>query len=163
MRFPEEKILSLDKLDSVVQNIRSEKKSIAFTNGCFDIIHAGHIKTFFEAKKYADILFVGINSDQSVRRLKGEKRPILPLEMRMIVVASVEAVDYVIPFDDDTPLSLIEKIEPDVLVKGEDWEEDKIVGADIVKSRGGKIVRVKLIKGLSTTNIIARIIEKMKD
>lgn len=157
--IPERKIIDLQRAKDEALYLRSEGKKIAFTNGCFDIYHVGHIKTFIEAKKYADVLFVGINTDESVRRLKGEKRPIIPLEMRQIVVASCELVDFVVPFEDDTPYKLIEAIQPDILVKGEDWEEDKIVGADIVKSRGGKVIRVKLVEGISTSEIISKIIK----
>jgi D-beta-D-heptose 7-phosphate kinase/D-beta-D-heptose 1-phosphate adenosyltransferase len=100
---------------------------------------------------------VGINDDDSVRRLKGQDRPILPLSARQIVLAAIESVDYVVPFSEDTPEKLIKEIEPDVLVKGEDWSEDKIVGADFVKSKGGKVIRVKLVEGFSTSNIIKKI------
>lgn len=160
MREPTEKIIDSRKVRAVSRKLKEEGKRIAFTNGCFDLFHAGHVKTFFEAKKFADVLFVGINTDESVRRLKGDRRPIIPLEMRQVVVASCEAVDFVIPFDEDTPYELILKIEPDFLVKGEDWAEDSIVGADFVKSRGGKVIRVKLIEGISTSEIIRRIVQR---
>jgi rfaE bifunctional protein nucleotidyltransferase chain/domain len=161
IRFPEEKIiLSRDSLKELVRDLKSEGKVIVFTNGCFDIIHAGHIKILFEAKKQGDVLIVGINDDDSVRRLKGQDRPILPLSARQIVLAAIEAVDYVVPFSEDTPENLIKQIEPDVLVKGEDWSEDKIVGADFVKSKGGKVIRIKLVEGFSTSNIIKKIREE---
>jgi rfaE bifunctional protein nucleotidyltransferase chain/domain len=161
IRLPEEKIvISQDSLKELVKDLKSKGKIIVFTNGCFDIIHPGHIKILFEAKKQGDVLIVGINDDDSVRRLKGQDRPILPLPARQIVLASIEAVDYVVPFSEDTPENLITQIEPDVLVKGEDWSEDKIVGADFVKSKGGRVVRVKLFEGFSTSNIIKKIKEK---
>lgn len=163
MRSIEEKIL--EDINSAIitsKRAREQGKKIAFTNGCFDILHAGHIKTFIEAKKNADILFVGINTDDSVRKIKGEKRPVIPLNLRKIVVAACEFVDYVVPFSDETPYKLIVAIEPDIIVKGEDWEEDKIVGADFVKSKGGKVLRVKLVEGISTTNIIQKIIDTFK-
>ncbi len=159
MRLPEEKIVDEEKIAKIVKKLKEEGRKVVFTNGCYDIIHAGHIKTFFEAKKGGDILIVGINSDESVRRLKGANRPILSLEMRAFVVAGCEAVDFVVPFSEDTPEKLINIVEPDVLVKGEDWEEDKIVGAELVKKKGGKVVRVKLIPGISTTEIIRKIKE----
>ena len=158
IRLPEEKIiLSRDSLKELVRDLKSKGKIIVFTNGCFDIIHPGHIKILFEAKKQGDVLIVGINDDDSVRRLKGQDRPILPLSARQMVLAAIEAVDYVVPFSEDTPEDLIKQIEPDVLVKGEDWSEDKIVGADFVKSKGGKVIRVKLAEGFSTSNIIKKI------
>ena len=161
MRTPEEKILrSYDEAEEVAEELRKKGKKIVFTNGCFDIIHSGHIKTFFEAKKHGDILFVGINTDSSVRRIKGDKRPILPIDVRATVVAGCEAVDFVVPFDEDTPEKIIKKIKPDVLLKGEDWPEEKIVGADLVKRRGGKVVRIKLVKGISTTEIINEIAKR---
>lgn len=161
IRLPEEKIIpSQDSLKNIVRDLKSKGKVIVFTNGCFDIIHVGHIKILFEAKKQGDILIVGINDDDSVKRLKGKDRPILPLSARQVILASIEAVDYVVPFSEDTPENLIKEIEPNVLVKGEDWPEDKIVGADFVKSKGGKIVRVKLVEGFSTSNIIKKIREK---
>ncbi|MCS7212857.1 MAG: D-glycero-beta-D-manno-heptose 1-phosphate adenylyltransferase [Candidatus Calescibacterium sp.] len=163
MRDPQDKIVDPEKAYIISEKIRSEGKKIAFTNGCFDILHAGHVKTFLEAKKNADFLFVGINTDQSVRRLKGIRRPIIPLEMRQVVVAACEAVDYVVPFSEDTPYSLISQIQPDVLVKGEDWEESSIVGADIVKKRGGKIIRVKLVQGISTSEIIRKILNVYRE
>jgi rfaE bifunctional protein nucleotidyltransferase chain/domain len=158
IRLPEEKIiLSHDSLRELVKDLKSKGKIIVFTNGCFDIIHPGHIKILFEAKKQGDVLIVGINDDDSIRRLKGQDRPILPLSARQIVLAAIESVDYVVPFSEDTPEKLIKEIVPDVLVKGEDWSEDKIVGADFVKSKGGKVVRVKLVEGFSTSNIIRKI------
>jgi rfaE bifunctional protein nucleotidyltransferase chain/domain len=158
IRLPEEKIiLSQDSLRELVKDLKSKGKIIVFTNGCFDIIHPGHIKILFEAKKQGDVLIVGINDDDSIRRLKGQDRPILPLSARQIVLAAIESVDYVVPFSEDTPEKLIKEIVPDVLVKGEDWSEDKIVGADFVKSKGGKVVRVKLVEGFSTSNIIRKI------
>jgi rfaE bifunctional protein nucleotidyltransferase chain/domain len=158
IRLPEEKIiLSQDSLRELVKDLKSKGKIIVFTNGCFDIIHPGHIKILFEAKKQGDVLIVGINDDDSIRRLKGQDRPILPLSARQIVLAAIESVDYVVPFSEDTPEKLIKEIVPDVLVKGEDWSEDKIVGADFVKSKGGKVIRVKLVEGFSTSNIIKKI------
>jgi rfaE bifunctional protein nucleotidyltransferase chain/domain len=158
IRLPQEKIiLSQDSLRELVKDLKSKGKIIVFTNGCFDIIHPGHIKILFEAKKQGDVLIVGINDDDSIRRSKGQDRPILPLSARQIVLAAIEAVDYVVSFSEDTPEKLIKEIEPDVLVKGEDWSEDKIVGADFVKSKGGKVIRVKLFEGFSTSNIIKKI------
>lgn len=138
---------------------REAGRKIVFTNGCFDILHAGHALYLEAAKAEGDILVVGINSDDSVRRLKGKTRPIIRLDDRMIMLAALESVSYVMPFDEDTPLELIKAIEPDVLVKGGDWNLQSIVGADIVTRRGGKVSNVYFKDGISTSLIIKKILK----
>ncbi len=161
------KILSDTQLDLAVQKMRSEKNKIGFTNGCFDILHRGHVEYLARAADACDILIVGINSDQSVRKLnKGADRPVNNLASRSIVLASLEVVNYVVEFDNDTPLALIELIRPDVLFKGADYDPDQsdpknpkyIVGRDVVLKKGGQVVAIPLVEGFSTT----RIIDKLK-
>lgn len=131
-------------------------RTVVFTNGCFDLVHAGHLKVLEWAKKRGDILVVGLNSDASVRRLKGPRRPILPLADRAALLAALKPVDFVTWFSEDTPRSLIQRLRPDVLVKGGDWSPTTIVGREFVK----KVVRVPLLKGRSTTGIIATIAQR---
>jgi D-beta-D-heptose 7-phosphate kinase/D-beta-D-heptose 1-phosphate adenosyltransferase len=145
-----DKIISIKDFAAV----QEWNESIVFTNGCFDIIHAGHAQYLEEAKELGEILVVGLNSDASVKRLKGTTRPINNEMDRAFVLAALEAVDYVIIFNEDTPLELIKAIQPDVLVKGGDWAEKDIVGADIVKAKGGRVLSLPFREGLSTTNII---------
>ncbi|MBI5328617.1 MAG: D-glycero-beta-D-manno-heptose 1-phosphate adenylyltransferase [Deltaproteobacteria bacterium] len=152
------KIVSLSKLQKLIHSIRKNKR-IVFTNGCFDIIHAGHVRYLNKSKTLGHILVVGLNSDSSVKKIKGEKRPIVPQKERAEVLSGLEAVDYVVIFNEPTPIKLIKAILPDILVKGADWANHEIVGADVVKAAGGKIARVKLVKGRSTTNIIKKILE----
>lgn len=137
--------------------LKKRGKKIVFTNGCFDIIHAGHTTYLKKAKSLGDILIVALNTDASVRRLKGGGRPLVPLKDRAEVISSLESVDYVTSFGDSTPLKVIKIVKPDVLVKGGDWSADKIVGADFVKSYGGKVVSIPYIAGCSTTNLIKKI------
>lgn len=136
---------------------KHKHKKIVFTNGCFDILHIGHIRYLQETAKLGDLLVVGLNSDQSVKRLKGEERPINNEQDRAEVLCALEFVDYVVIFEEDTPYDLISKIQPDVLTKGGDYKEEEIVGADIVKQRGGKVVLVPFVEGKSTTNIFRKI------
>ncbi|MFT5206531.1 MAG: rfaE bifunctional protein nucleotidyltransferase chain/domain [Candidatus Omnitrophota bacterium] len=140
-----------------VKKLRSAQRSgkvIVFTNGCYDLIHAGHIRYLKSAKKLGDILVVGINSDASVRRLKGKDRPILKLTERMEILNALACVDYVIPFSEETPYKLISLIKPKVLTKGGDWKKGQIVGEDIVLANGGRVVQGVFVKGRSTTEII---------
>ena len=152
------KIVTWEALKEQVERVRGEGKKIAFTNGCFDILHVGHVQYLREARKTGDLLILGLNSDASVRAIKGEKRPLVPQGERAEVVASLEAVDYVTLFDDPTPLRLIEYLRPDVLVKGGDWKEEAVVGGDAVRSWGGKVVIVPLTEGASTTNIVEKVL-----
>lgn len=160
--MPQNKIFLLNKLVKIIRLLRKKNKKVVFTNGCFDILHAGHISYLKKAKKLGDILIVGINSDSSVKSIKGHKRPLNTLRNRMGVLASLEFVDYVCAFSQKTPLNLIKKVRPDVLVKGGDWQNKKIVGANFIESYGGKVVTIALKKGYSTTGLISQIISLYK-
>ena len=140
-----------------VSRIRSEKHTVVFTNGVFDLLHVGHLRYLQQARSLGDALIVGVNSDRSARAIKGAERPITPEDERAEVLAALACVDGVVVFDEDTPHDLIAAIQPDVLVKGADWGEDAIIGRDIVEARGGRVVRVPLEPGQSTTAIIERI------
>lgn len=150
---------TLEELLSILQEERKKGKKIVFTNGCFDIIHAGHVDYLERAKKLGDILVVGLNSDNSVKRIKGKKRPINPQEQRAKVLSSLKPVDYVVIFEEDTPEKLIKAIKPDVLVKGGDWPIEKIVGKEFVESYGGKVLTIPFTYNVSTTEIIKKIVE----
>ncbi len=156
------KLRSLDALLKDVSWHKQQKQTIVFTNGCFDILHPGHINLLTFAKEQGEVLILAINSDNSVRRLKGESRPILKEQDRAALVSALEAVDYVVIFDEDTPQHLIEKITPDVLIKGSDWAGN-VVGQEWVEQHGGKVVLMPLMKGRSTTNIINEVIERYAD
>ncbi len=136
---------------------RNRKKIIVFTNGCFDLVHRGHVELLREAKGFGDILVVGVNSDASVRRLKGRGRPLVGEKDRAFVLAALEAVDRVVIFDEDTPLEAIRELEPDVLVKGAEYGRDEIVGARFVEESGGRVKRVPMRKGFSTTSLIRKV------
>ena len=153
-------LLPLPELLKILEKERKEGKKIVFTNGCFDIIHAGHVDYLKKARALGDILVVGLNSDDSIRRIKGEKRPIIPQEMRAEVLSSLKPVDYVVIFEEDTPANLIKTIKPDILVKGGDWELDKIVGREFVESYGGKVLTIPFTYDISTTKIINTILER---
>ena len=129
----------------------------AFVSGCFDLLHYGHVRYLEDAKKKGDILVVAINSDASVRRIKGGKRPITTQNDRLRIIAALEAVDYAIIFDEDTPLETIKLLKPDILVKGADWKKERIVGADYILRYGGRVSSIKLVKNRSTTNLIKKI------
>jgi rfaE bifunctional protein nucleotidyltransferase chain/domain len=144
-------------IDSIIEEARKQHKIIVFTNGCFDILHRGHCTYLAEAKMLGDILIVGLNTDASIRRIKGENRPINNQEDRAYVLSALKAVDYVILFDEDTPKKIISQIMPDVLVKGGDYKIEDIVGADIVTNNGGKVVTIPFVNGYSTTHIIQSI------
>jgi D-beta-D-heptose 7-phosphate kinase/D-beta-D-heptose 1-phosphate adenosyltransferase len=136
---------------------KNRKKTIVFTNGCFDILHRGHVELLREARGFGDLLVVGMNSDASVRRLKGRGRPLVGEKDRAFVLGALEAVDRVVIFDEDTPLETIRALEPDVLVKGSEYRKGEIVGARCIEERGGRVVRVKMRKGFSTTSLIKKI------
>ncbi len=154
------RIISLPELKQKVKILKSEGRTIAFTNGCFDIIHPGHLKVIRDAKRGADILVVGINSDSSIKKIKGKTRPIMPESARAHIIASIEGVDFVTIFKEKTPLKLIKAIKPNILVKGSDWNNSNIVGSNIVRKYGGKIKIVKLLGSFSTTNIIRSVLKK---
>jgi rfaE bifunctional protein nucleotidyltransferase chain/domain len=141
----------------LVDSLRASGKTIVVTNGVFDVLHIGHLRYLQEAKSLGDALIVGVNSDRSVRLLKGAGRPITAEQDRAEVLAALACVDAVVIFDEETPRDLIQAIQPDVLVKGSDWAEDAIVGRDIVEARGGRVVRVPIQPGHSTTNIVEKI------
>jgi D-beta-D-heptose 7-phosphate kinase/D-beta-D-heptose 1-phosphate adenosyltransferase len=151
------KVLSVDCLAEVLAWHRTGEKKIVFTNGCFDILHTGHVEYLNFAKSQGDILVVGLNSDSSVRTIKGAERPINNQDDRAAVLAALESVDYIALFDEPTPLKLIEKVKPDILVKGEDWAEKGVVGREFVEARGGKVVLAPLVEGKSTSATIERI------
>ena len=139
------------------QDLRTRGMSVVFTNGCFDLLHAGHVRLLEAARAHGDLLIVGLNTDASVRRHKGDGRPILPEHERAEALLALEAVDRVILYDDPTPLRVIETLLPDVLVKGADWAADAIVGREEVEAAGGRVVRVDLLAGRSTTALVDRI------
>ena len=151
------KIKSQDALSKILDSLRKKGKKIVFTNGCFDILHVGHIRYLKKAKELGDILVVGLNSDRSVRALKGSGRPLNKELDRAEVLASLCFVDYITIFDEDTPAGLIRVLKPGILAKGGDWKIKDIVGATFVKSRGGRVVTIPFVKGYSTTAIINRI------
>ena len=151
------KIVSRQEIEKIARILKKSNKKIVFTNGCFDIIHAGHIEYLREAKKLGDILILGLNSDSSVQKLKGRNRPINDENARAIVLSEFKSVDYIVIFQEDTPYDLIEIVKPDVLVKGGDWKETEIVGADIVKKYGGIVKSLEFKEGFSTTKIIEKI------
>jgi rfaE bifunctional protein nucleotidyltransferase chain/domain len=149
-----EKIVGYIGLDSYLQHWRGLGDKVVFTNGCFDVLHLGHVTLLNHCATLGDRVVVGLNSDSSVKKLKGDTRPVNNQDSRAIVLASLENVDAVIIFNEDTPLELIKFFKPDVLVKGGDYKENEIVGADVMKSNGGKVVVVPLVPGLSSSNII---------
>jgi D-beta-D-heptose 7-phosphate kinase/D-beta-D-heptose 1-phosphate adenosyltransferase len=153
------KIYTRKKLQKEIDRLRKEGEKIIFTNGCFDILHVGHTRYLQEAKKIGDILVVAVNSDSSVRTIKGEKRPLIPENERAEMVASLASVDYVTIFHESTPLELIEYLQPHVIVKGGDWGEEDVVGRESVKKWGGIVVIVPEIRGASTTNIVDKIVK----
>ena len=154
-----QKVKSPNQLKKILGILKKQGKKIVFTNGCFDILHVGHIRYLNQARKLGDILVVGLNTDRSVRALKGEKRPIVCEKERAEVLSALEGVDYVILFDEPDPLALIKALKPSFLVKGADWPEEKIIGGDIIKKSGGKVVRIPLVPGSSNTNLIEKIIK----
>lgn len=152
------KIVSLRELIRIRRGLRARKKTVVFTNGTFDIIHRGHVQYLGIARRLGDVLIVGLNTDASIRRIKGKGRPINPNGDRAAVLSAISSVDYVCLFGEDTPERLIGKLVPDVLVKGADWKANRIVGKDIVERHGGKVRRIRLIRGRSTTGVIERVL-----
>ena len=154
------KIIPRSEITNLVESLKIQKKKIVFTNGCFDLLHAGHVRYLSEARAQGDCLIVGLNTDRSVNRIKDPHRPLIPEDQRAEVLAALTCVSYVVFFEEPNPLRLLEAIKPHVLVKGEDWSEDEIIGADLVRSYGGRVFRVALVGGISTTEIIRRIVER---
>ncbi len=153
---------NLEELLKIRWQLKQEGKKVVFTNGCFDILHAGHVDYLIKAKSFGDVLIVGLNSDESIKKIKGENRPIIPEQERAFILYNLKPVDYVILFDEETPAELIEKLIPDYLVKGSDWNIDNIVGKDVVEKNGGEVKTVDFIHQQSTSNIIKIILEKYK-
>ena len=159
MRDSTGKVVALYVLVKMLEPERDSRRRIVFTNGCFDLLHVGHLHLLESAARLGDVLVVGINRDASVSGLKGAARPILPFEERARLVAALETVDWVVGFDEPTPLELIKAIVPDVLAKGGDWPADEIVGREIVDRRGGRVVSIPLQHGRSTSHLLRRIRE----
>lgn len=150
------KIKKWNDITKISKKLRAENKKIVFTNGCFDIIHAGHILYLEEARSLGDVLVIGLNSDKSVKRLKGKDRPINSVEDRALVLSALSMVDYVVVFEEDTPYKLIKNIKPDILVKGGDWSVEDIIGADIVLATGGVVKSLSYKEGRSSSEIISK-------
>jgi D-beta-D-heptose 7-phosphate kinase/D-beta-D-heptose 1-phosphate adenosyltransferase len=152
------KIQAVSRLKKIAGTLKRQGKKIVFTNGCFDILHVGHVRYLTQARKMGDLLIVGLNTDRSVRKIKGDKRPIVTEKERAEVLAALEIVDYVVLFDEPDPLRLIAALKPDILVKGADWSKDEIVGREVVEKAGGKVARIPLVPGSSSTNVIEKIL-----
>jgi len=146
-------------MKKVVEKARGEGKKIVFTNGCFDILHQGHVRYLSEAKNCGDYLIVGINSDESIRNIKGKNRPLIPEGARAELLAALCFVDGVVIFDEEDPLAIIKYLQPQILVKGADWAENDIIGAEFIKKIGGEVKRIPLVPDISTSDIIRRIID----
>jgi rfaE bifunctional protein nucleotidyltransferase chain/domain len=151
---------SLTELKAIRSKLKAEGKKVVFTNGVFDLIHAGHVDYLSKAKRLGDVLIIGLNSDDSVKRIKGNKRPILKQEERAFVLTNLKPVDYVVFFDEDTPEKLISEIIPDILVKGADWAVEKIVGKEVVEKNGGKVMNIEFVNQQSTSKIIELIVKR---
>lgn len=155
-----DKLKNLDELAALAAQARQNGKSVVFTNGCFDILHRGHVHVLRQAKAAGDLLIVALNSDRSVQEIKGANRPVLPETDRIELIGAMEMVDYVIIFDEPDPYKLIAAIKPNVLVKGGDWSAEKIIGADVVEQAGGRVVVIPYLQGFSSSEIIERILNK---
>ncbi len=155
-----EKIKTKKDLSPIIEDLKKKGKRIVFTNGCFDLIHIGHVRYLEKAKTLGDILVVGMNSDRSVRRLKGPQRPILPEEERAEILSSLGCVDYITVFDEQTPLELISSLQPHILVKGGDWTKETTVGKEVVERLGGEVVILPFEEGASTSNVIETILKR---
>jgi D-glycero-beta-D-manno-heptose 1-phosphate adenylyltransferase len=151
-------IKTLEEIIEIRKRLRAEKKKVVFTNGVFDILHSGHVDYLTKSKALGDVLVVGLNSDKSVKNIKGDKRPIIKQENRAIILANLKPVDFVVLFDEDTPAKLIDAIIPDVLVKGADWDLDKIEGRETVIKNGGEVKNIKFVNEQSTSKIIQKIL-----
>jgi D-beta-D-heptose 7-phosphate kinase/D-beta-D-heptose 1-phosphate adenosyltransferase len=162
-RLLKDKIKSLAALKKIIAGLKRSGKRIVFTNGCFDLMHFGHAKYLEDAKRKGDILVVAVNSDSSVRKMKGRNRPVIAEKNRLRMMAALESVDFVLIFSEETPLRVIKALKPDILVKGADWDKNNIVGSDFVASYGGRVSTIKLVQGLSTTILIHKIADKFQD
>ena len=152
--------ISISELKAIRSKLKASNKKVVFTNGVFDLIHSGHVDYLSKAKKLGDVLIVGLNSDDSVKRIKGDKRPILKQEERAFILTNLKPVDYVVFFDEDTPEKLISELIPDILVKGADWAVEKIVGKEIVEKNGGEVKNIKFVNDQSTSKIIDLIVKR---
>lgn len=156
------KIKSRAELVQLRRELADRRRTVVFTNGCFDILHRGHVEYLAQAAALGDVLIVGLNSDASVQRLKGPARPLVPQQDRALVLAALSMVDYVTIFEEDTPLELITALEPDVLVKGGDYRPEEIVGREVVEARGGRVLTIPLVPGRSTTGLMEKIVDLVK-
>lgn len=156
-------IKSRGEIKKIREQLKQQNKKVVFTNGCFDLIHSGHVDYLVKAKEMGDVLILALNSDSSIRNIKGDKRPILKQDERAFIVSNLKPVDYVTFFEEDTPAEIINELIPDVLVKGADWDLDKIVGREIVEANGGEVKTIKFVNDQSTSKIIKIIKERFKD
>ncbi len=156
-------IKSRDEILSIRSQLKKEGKKVVFTNGCFDLIHSGHVDYLVKAKEMGDVLFLALNTDPSVKRIKGNNRPILMQDERAFIVSNLKPVDYVTFFEEDTPAEIIKELIPDILVKGADWAIDKIVGREVVEANGGEVKTIEFVNNQSTSNIINIIKERYKN
>lgn len=154
---------TLKQLKTIRKRLKSENRKVVFTNGCFDLIHAGHVDYLSKAKKMGDVLIVGLNSDSSVKSIKGNKRPILKESERIFILSNLKPVDYIVVFKEDTPEKLINELVPDILVKGADWKLNDIIGKDVVLNNSGEVKTIKFVNNQSTTKIIKTIVNRYKD
>ena len=154
------KLKSAVEITAIAAQARGNDQIVVFTNGCFDLVHRGHVHLLRAAKAAGDLLIVALNSDRSVREIKGPKRPIMPETDRIELIAAMEMVDCVVLFDEPDPTDLIDAIKPDVLAKGADWNADKVVGANLVEKSGGRVVRIPYLQGFSTSEIVERIVKQ---
>lgn len=148
------------KLAPLLKTLKNQGQKVVFTNGVFDLLHLGHVTYLQEARRQGDLLVVGLNSDASVKRIKGPLKPLLPLEERAEMLLALDCVDYVTFFEEDNPFYVIQILKPDVLVKGGDWAVDKIIGGDLVESWGGKVMNIPVVEGRSTTNLIQMVVDR---
>lgn len=155
------KIYALEEMKKQREELRTSDQKLVFTNGCFDLLHPGHVRYLTEARALGDRLVVAVNADETVSRLKGEGRPLVPLEERMEVLAALGVVDFIVSFAEETPARVIRELVPDILVKGGDWPIERIVGRDTVESAGGKVLSLPFARGYSTTSLIDRIVERL--
>jgi len=156
-------IKSRKEIKEIRAQFKKEEKKVVFTNGCFDLIHSGHVDYLIKAREMGDVLILGLNTDSSVKRIKGNKRPILKQNERAFIISNLKPVDYVTFFEEDTPAEIINDLIPDVLVKGADWAIDKIVGREVVEANGGEVKTIQFVNDQSTSNIIKIIKERFKD
>jgi len=159
----EGKILPRKELALLLEPLRRAGKNMVFTNGCFDLLHAGHVKYLQQARGLGDLLVLGLNSDSSIRRLKGEKRPLLEESERAQILAALDCIDYLTIFDEDTPLELLQLLQPKILVKGGDYRPEDVVGKELVESYGGRVELIQFVDGKSTTNIIEKVLSRYRD